>query len=151
MSRFPSRLLVVASWLVAVLVHAETAAPRDRATRDDYAFSTEGSVQSLPEGTRGLLQLSLRALNGLKLHPEAPLELKLSSSEGLAVVSPKLTRSDAAEPEPGLLRFETPVDAVRTGTQRVEIELSFFLCTEAWCQRMTDRRSIAIEVTPLAR
>lgn len=150
MSKSLLRLLVGATCLVAFLAHAETAAPKDRATADDYAFSTEGSAQTLREGDRGTLQLSLRALNGLKIHPEAPLELKLSSSEGLVVVSPKLTRADAAEPESGLLRFETPVDASRAGAQRVDVEFSFFLCTDAWCQRMTDRRSLAIEVTPPA-
>lgn len=145
-----SRLLVGATCLVGFLAHAETSAPKDRATAEDYSISTEGSVQTLQVGTRGMLQLSLRALNGLKLHREAPLELRLSPSEGLVVVSPKLTRGDATEPEPGLLRFETPVDASRTGPQRVDVELSFFLCTDAWCQRMTDRSSIAIEVTPPA-
>ncbi|MFZ9888554.1 MAG: hypothetical protein ACO3JL_13735 [Myxococcota bacterium] len=148
MSNALLRLLAGAALLAAIVVRAENAPAKDRATREDYAFSTEGSVTSLPETTRGTLQFSLRALNGLKIHPEAPLELKFTSSDGLVVATPKLTRSDATEPEPGLLRFEAPVDATRAGPQRVDVELSFFLCTENWCQRMTDRGTVAVEVTP---
>lgn len=151
MSSLARSLLVVTS-LFAVASLAEDA-PSEKppekktATKSDYtldvsATAVEGKVKSdLP------FSLVIAPVEGLKVHPQAPLEVKLKTTDGLKAAKPKLGRADVKSAEAKSPELVTTLHASAAGKQEVEASVSFFLCSPSWCQRMTDKVVVAVNVT----
>ena len=147
-----ARLLVFAV-LVAWPASADAPSPApavrvadERATKDDYVLDTSATTTKLKAAGDGTFSLKIVPKNGKKVHGEAPLEVAFIDN---AVVKPgkqKLGRADlkdkgAQEPE-----ATTTLRGLKAGTTTLEANVSFFLCTDAWCQRMTDRIQVALTV-----
>lgn len=145
----PARLMMAALAFVLVAapaLHAQDGAKKDRATKDDYGIDTSGSSAEVAIGQDGVIKLVLTPKNGTKIHPQAPLEVKLSQPEGIKLEKRKLGRSDIADKEAKEPALQTELSGQKAGSYNVDADVSFFLCTDEWCQRMTDRVSIAIKV-----
>lgn len=125
----------------------DKAPPKDRATKDDYELDPTGTTGELKVGDQGTFSLIIRAKNGLKIHPQAPLEVKLKDAPGLKVEKQKLGRGDVANKGDAAPDLRTGLSAIAAGTHNVEADVSFFLCSDTWCHRMTDRLSVGIKVT----
>lgn len=150
----PMRTWLAALTLVALAASlpalaADDAAPkkRDRATKDDYRIDVSGSSAELQVGQDGVIKLVLVPKNGTKIHPQAPLEVKLSEPDGIQLEKRKLGRGDVADKEAKDPALSTAVSGRKAGSYSVDADVSFFLCTDEWCQRMTDRVSIPMKVT----
>lgn len=132
--------LAVAAALVCLGTSSMALAQKKRASKDDYELSLTESAKALKVGDKGEFSLVIKAKNGLKIHPEAPLSLKLSASEGVTTLKNKLTREDVKKNEgstdPDL---RTQIDAKAKGEQKIAGELSFFLCSKEWCERVSDK------------
>ncbi|MBM4283609.1 MAG: hypothetical protein FJ137_23680 [Deltaproteobacteria bacterium] len=118
----------------------------DRATKDDYALDTSATTAKLKVGEDGMFSVRITPKNGKKVHEQAPLELSFVDNGFVKPGKPKLGRADvkkngAKEPE-----VATTLRALKAGTTTLEANISFFLCTEAWCQRMSDRVQVSVVV-----
>lgn len=151
-------LAPVRTWFAALaLVSVAVAAPafaddapkkKDRATKDDYRIDVSGSSSEVRVGDDGVIKLVLVPKNGTKIQPQAPLEVKLSEPDGLVVEKRKLGRGDLADKDAKEPSLSTSVRGQKAGSYAVDADVSFFLCTDEWCQRMTDRVSIPVKVAP---
>lgn len=147
-----ARALLASLSLLLALAPAMAAAgegapkKKERATKDDYELDVSGTTEELKPGEAGRFSLVIRPKNGTKVHPQAPLEVKLKATAGLEVEKPKLSRKEIANPGEPAPELKTGVRAIREGDQAIEADVSFFLCTDEWCQRMTDRVNVPIKV-----
>ena len=150
------RLLVVVGVLGAVAVGfgapEATASPAgepradEKATKDDYALDTSGSATKLKVGADGSFALTITPKNGKKVHPEAPLEVTFEDVKGIKPKKKKLGRTDIVAKASATPELRTSVSALAVGSATLVANVSFFLCTDAWCQRMSDRVSVAYTV-----
>ena len=120
---------------------------KKRATKEDYDLDLSASATTLKVGENGLYSIVIRAKNGTKIHPQAPLTVKLTASEGVAAAKEKLSREDIPEDaDKKTPDLRTQLTARKKGDQKVQAEVSFFLCTDAWCQRMNDKVDLTLAV-----
>lgn len=149
-----------ATMVAAVLVSAhaaggnpvvpDSAAPTgdEKATRDDYELSTAGTDAHVKVNAEGKFALVITPKNGKKIHPDAPLEVTFKPSKGVKPQKGKLGRADIVDKNAKEPRVVTSVRGEKAGATTMDADVSFFLCTDSWCQRMSDRISVAITVDP---
>lgn len=144
---FILRTLCACTLMVSGLALAEEdKAPEKTApTKDDYKLDVSGSSKRLKINEDGLFSLSITPVAGLKVHPDAPLEVKLKTSQGLTTTKKKLGRKDAVEPTALAPTLQTAIRGESTGKKEIQADISFFLCSKTWCQRMTDK--LVVDVT----
>jgi hypothetical protein len=138
------RLALSLAFLLAGTVHA--ADPKERATKDDYELDVSGTDGKIKAGADGKFDLVIRPKNGKKVHPEAPLEVTFGNGAGVKPGKGKLGRNDVVDKASKAPEVKTTLHAERAGQYTVDASVSFFLCTDAWCQRMTDRVSVPVTV-----
>lgn len=131
---------------LAVLAAPEPRQVDDKATKDDYVLETQGTVKDLKVGAEGPFSLVVRPKGDKKIHPQAPFEVTLKPSAGLKPAKGKLNRSDVVDKAAKAPEVKTTLRATGKGAQTVDADVSFFICTDAWCQRMTDRVSVTVQV-----
>ena len=117
-----------------------------RATKDDYSLDTSGTTAKLKVNGDGTFSLVITPRNGKKVHPDAPLEVTLKDNPALKPAKQKLGRTDVADKGAKAPEVRTSFKALKTGATTLDASVSFFLCTDAWCQRMSDRVQIAVTV-----
>jgi hypothetical protein len=144
------RSTVLFSALVALpfMLAAAPVADRadDRATKDDYELDTSGTAAKLKVGESGKFSLVIKPKNGKKVHPDAPLEVTFKDPKGVKPQKGKLGRGDVKEKGAKAPELTTTLVGEKAGAHTLEASVSFFLCTDAWCQRMSDRISVPITV-----
>lgn len=143
-------MLISKGWPLAVattlLCGAALAEGKDRATKDDYRLDTSSTTSELEVGKEGTFSIVIEPKNGTKIHPQAPLEVKLGSPAGVKVAKGKLGRGDVQDKEAKSPDMRTALHGEKRGEYVVEADVSFFLCTDEWCQRMTDRVAVPVRV-----
>ena len=140
-------LCALASFAVLSPAHAaEDRAAEDKATKDDYELDTSGTATTIKAGAEGTFSLVVRPKNGKKVHPDAPFEVTFKDPKGVRPAKNKLGRNDVVDKASMAPEVQTKLRAEKAGPATVDASVSFFLCTDAWCQRMTDRVSLAITV-----
>ena len=122
------------------------AADDAKATKDDYELDTTGSDSKLKAGADGKFSLVLRPKNGKKVHPEAPLEVLFKDPKGVKTGKPKLGRNDVVDKAAKAPEVQTTMRGDKAGSYTVDASVSFFICSDTWCQRMTDRVSIPVTI-----
>jgi len=121
-------------------------AAEDRATKDDYELNTSGTDGKIKVNSEGKFSLVVTPKNGKKVHPEAPLEVTFKDPKGVKPAKAKLGRGDVVDKASKAPEVRTSLRAEKVGTHTLEASVSFFLCTDAWCQRMSDKVSIPVTV-----
>jgi hypothetical protein len=114
-----------------------------------YDLSTEGSTQKVKAGEKGMAVLSIRAKPGAHVSDETPLKLEASGdhvkvTKNLLTYADSVTRASAGTrhyPDP---KFEIPFSATTPGKGKVDLKLTFFICTEKLCMRQ--QRSVQVPV-----
>lgn len=141
-------LVAVAAALPVVAVEPAVAAPvaDDKATKDDYAIDTSATSSKIKVNADGTFSLKITPKNGKKVHPEAPLEVSISDNANVKAQKGKLGRGDLKEKAAKDPEVTTTLRGVKAGATTVEATISFFLCTDAWCQRMSDRVQVPVTV-----
>lgn len=143
--------LLAAALLVPLVPVAAVAAERapvadDKATKDDYAVDTSGTSAKIKVNGDGTFSLKITPKNGKKVHPEAPLEISIIENAAVKPAKSKLGRGDLKEKGAKEPEVQTSLRGVKSGATTLEATISFFLCTDAWCQRMSDRVQIPVTV-----
>jgi hypothetical protein len=145
---FRSLTVALALSAVSVVAVAAPAAPvaDDKATKDDYSIDTSATAQKIKVNADGTFSLKITPKNGKKVHPEAPLEVGIVDNANVKAAKGKLGRGDLKEKGAKEPEVTTTLRGLKAGATTVEATLSFFLCTDAWCQRMSDRVQIPVTV-----
>ena len=133
--------------VAAPALGADAVQKKERATKDDYRIDVSGSSGEVRVGEDGVIKLVLVPKNGTKIQPQAPLEVKLSEPEGVVLEKRKLGRGDLADKDAEQPSLSTSLRGQKAGSYSIDADVSFFLCTDEWCQRMTDRVSIPVKVS----
>lgn len=145
-----ARTAVIAAALALVPALALAGDPQpaadDKATKDDYALDTSATTAKVKVNGDGSFSLKITPKNGKKVHPEAPLEVSLVDNSNLKPAKGKLGRGDLKEKGSKEPEVVTALRGVKAGPTTLEANISFFLCTDAWCQRMSDRVQIPVIV-----
>jgi hypothetical protein len=131
-------------WAAPVL--AASPAADDRATKDDYTLDASTTTTTLKKGGAGEFHLVITPKNGKKVHPDAPLEISIVDNPHVKPGKQKLGRGDLVEKGAPAPHVRTSLQATKSGTTNLSVNVSFFLCTDAWCQRMNDRVEVPITV-----
>lgn len=141
---------VLVGTLVAVpLAHAAAAGESDLASL--YDVRTDGSTQKAKVGDKGKFVLSIKTKNGSHVSDEAPLKLEVTGN-GVNVEKNKLTYADSVAKKlpPGQYadpRFEIPFTIEKPGTNSVDANLTFFICTDKVCARQSQKIHLPVEST----
>lgn len=146
---FAALLAVSASVRAEAPTAPAPAAPvaEDRATKDDYALDASGSASTLKVNGEGAFTLQITPKNGKKVHPDAPLEVVIADSALFKASKARLTRTDLKEKGSKTPTVTTTLRGSKAGTGTIDVTVSFFLCTDAWCQRMSDKVTLPVTVT----
>lgn len=115
-------------------------------SKDDYAIDTSGTSTEIKVASDGRLSIHIKPREGLKVHPQAPLEVRLKPSAGVKTEKKKLGRADVKEAEAGDPELGCGVTGEQSGEQKIEADVSFFLCSDKVCQRMKDKVVVAVAV-----
>lgn len=132
--------------LTPVLTPNAQPAAEGKATKDDYALDTSATASKVKVKGAAAFSLKIVPKNGKKVHADAPLEVTIVDNPAVKPEKQKLGRSDlkikgAKDPE-----VLTLMHGVKSGATTLEVNVSFFLCTDTWCQRMSDQVQIPISV-----
>lgn len=125
---------------------ASTPTAEDKATKDDYELDTSGTDAKIKVNADGQFSLVVKPKNGKKVHPDAPLEVIFKDPKGVKPAKNKLGRSDVVDKASHAPEVRTKVRGEKVGATVLEANVSFFLCTDAWCQRMKDRVAVPMTV-----
>lgn len=136
----------VAVAIAPAVAHAAEPAADDKATKDDYAIDTSQTSAKLKVNGEGVFSLKITPKNGKKVHAEAPLEVSIVDNANIKPQKGKLGRGDLKEKGATEPEVTTTLRGVKAGAATLEANLSFFLCTDSWCQRMSDRVQIPVTV-----
>jgi len=146
---------LVSLTLAASAFAGDDAAPKEQPKEGEkkkeegpnFKVDTSASSKTVKVGEAGQLAIHIQPLNGTKVHPDAPLSVKLSAPEGLAVDSKKLGRKNVKDKKAKDPVLETGVTGKTKGKQEVTADLTFFLCTDTACDRVKQQVKVAVEVT----
>ncbi|MEQ1504126.1 MAG: hypothetical protein ABMB14_17920 [Myxococcota bacterium] len=123
-----------------------SAAPK--ATRADYALDVSRTTAAVKVGQPGTLSVTFVPKNGTKLNLQAPLAVTVRPNPAVAVDDAALDLANVRDPAAHDVEVTTGVRGLTAGQTVVALDVSFYLCTDAWCQRMTDAVSVPIDVAP---
>ena len=76
--------------------------------------------------------------------PDAPISLTVKGGPAVTLIKEKLGRAEARETERHGVAFDIPFTAA--SNDKVEANLSFFICTETLCERQQKQIALAVEV-----
>lgn len=132
----------------ALLATGAFAQEEKKAPKKAFAVDTSKSSKSLKPGERGALSFHIQPVEGKKVHPDAPLEIKLKDSPALKAGKSKLGRKDVVEKTAYDPEVRTTLQAVEKGEHAVEAQLSFFLCDKdaGICERVEEKVVVNIAV-----
>src|SRR5438552_2290259 len=133
------RMLSLVALFALPAVSPRPAAGDNKATKDDYELDVSGTDAKIKAGSDGKFSLVIKPKNAMKVHPEAPLEVTFKDPKGVKPGKLKLGRNDVVDKASKAPEVRTTLHADKAGAYTVEASVSFFLCTDAWCQRMSDR------------
>jgi len=112
----------------------------------DYDIDISASSKQLKVGERGKIVIAIVPGADRKVHKQAPLSIDLRSPAGIVLDKAKLGRSDITQDSEKRLELTVGFAAKTGGEQSVEANATFFICTDKWCQRMTERVVIPVNV-----
>ncbi len=113
-----------------------------------YKVDTSQSATTLKPGEQGALSFHIQPIEGKKVHPDAPLEIKLTDTAALKAAKKKLGRKDVVEKKAYDPEVRTTMQAVENGEHEVEAKLSFFLCDKeaGICERVEEKVVVSVVV-----
>jgi hypothetical protein len=140
-------MMMVVVVAAGVAQAADTPAPpTDRATKDDYVLDVKKTTTALKMGADGAFSIVIMPKNGKKIHGDSPLEVKLGKSAQVKPEKEKLGRSDVVDKTTKDVELTTVLHPVQKGASSIGVDVSFFLCLDTWCQRMSGRIEVPVTV-----
>ncbi|MEW5852441.1 MAG: hypothetical protein AB2A00_26880 [Myxococcota bacterium] len=113
-----------------------------------YTVDTSGTPREVKVGDKGSLSIVITPSAGKKVHDQAPLVVSLKGSKGVALAKNKLGHSDVANKGDKAPQIKAEFTAREPGEQTVDADMQFFICTDKWCERMTEKVKVTLNVVP---
>ncbi|MFH1809013.1 MAG: hypothetical protein ABIJ09_09730 [Pseudomonadota bacterium] len=112
----------------------------------DYNIETSASTKQIKVGERGNFVLAIVPGKDRKVHKQAPLSVTLRAPAGIVLDKAKLGRSDVTVDDGKRMEMSVGFAAKSVGEQAIEANATFFICTDKWCQRMTEQVAVTVNV-----
>lgn len=141
---FTTPLLVAASLLALWMPLRAQEEPKGKGV--DYTIDTSQSTRQLKAGERGTYVLAIVPGKDRKVHKQAPLSVTLRAPAGIVLDKAKLGRADVASDDGKRVELKVGFAAKSAGEQAIEADATFFICTDKWCQRMTEQVAVTVNV-----
>lgn len=93
-------------------------------------------------GQLARVDVALEPRGGYHINQEYPISIELTSDDGIALIKPKLGRSDAAKFNKKTALFEVPLTPKSQGQHRLLAKVRFAVCTDETC--VPDTRTLAL-------
>jgi hypothetical protein len=119
---------------------------KESATKN-YTIDTSGTSQQVQPGKQGTLRLHIKAAEGYKVSPEAPLKIALTG-DGVDLTKTKLGHDDAKDKKSEAPEFNVAFSSASAGDKKIVVDASFFVCNEKICERKTEKLSVPVSVRP---
>jgi hypothetical protein len=136
---------VVGALAVALACRAAAEGSADDPAKGTWRIDSSATTQSVPQGQKGKVGFSILTKEGAHVSAEAPLKIELKSS-GVKLDKTALANADAIDAKSGHPRFEVPFVADQKGSQQIDANLTFFVCTDKWCIRQKDTLTLKVDV-----
>lgn len=128
----------------ALLVVLAAAAPAGLARAEETHDLQRPAQLRVQVGKPGTLSIAVQGKNGWHVNDEAPITLKLSIPDGVAVDKDRLARADLAESSAERARFDVQVTPSRAGEATVTAEARFVMCQASACKPVKESLTLAI-------
>lgn len=138
------RVSFAAAALVAL--SAVPAASRAQGPNANYAIDVSRSTRDVKVGDKGAVSIVIVPGAGRKVHEQAPLVITLKAPAGVELSKGKLGHGDVANPGEASPELRVEFTAKEAGEGAVKADLTFFICTEKWCERQQEKVSVPVSV-----
>ncbi len=132
--------------LGALTLMLSSAAPAE-AGGPKYKIDTSKTTTELKAGKDGTFALHIQPAKGFKVSPDAPLKIKLASP-GLELNKKTLGHKDATEKKAKAPQFAVKFASKTAGTQKIDVNASFYVCDVKMCERKQEKITVAVNVKP---
>jgi hypothetical protein len=137
---------IVTAAALGFALACQTAAADDDPAKGTWKIDSAATTASVAQGQKGKVALTLMTLtNAVHISQDAPLKIELAST-GLKLDKTVLAHADAVDPKSGQPKFEVAFTADQKGSQTVDANMSFFVCSEKWCLRQKEKVTLKVDV-----
>ncbi|MEE8408615.1 MAG: hypothetical protein V3T05_03325 [Myxococcota bacterium] len=137
------RILIIVLFTVGCTAHAES-------KEKVYSISTATLPEAITTGSDAEFKLTITPNAPWVLKTTTPLKIILEASDGIALVKKKFSNKDIvdekSDEESDAKSVKAPFKANARGQQKINADLTFFLCTEEICQRYTDEAELSLQI-----
>lgn len=141
---------MIASTLLALALSlsADTKTePKEKEPPKNFSFDTTGTSQDVQAGKPGTFRLQIKAAEGYHVSAEAPLKIGLTG-EGLDLAKKQLGHDDAKDKKAASPEFTVGFGSGAAGAKTINVEATFFVCSEKLCERKAEKLSVPVSVRP---
>jgi hypothetical protein len=133
---------------VCVLMLLASAACLGSARGEDkpYTVTWVSEPQTPRSQQKALLTLTIAPREGWVLKTQTPFKATLKAGDAIKLSQTRFSAKDFADPGAAAKTIKAAFEAAAAGSQRIDADLSFFLCTAEVCQRFTDAVGVQIDV-----
>jgi hypothetical protein len=126
------RVLILALFAAACTAHAEK---KDKV----YTVETATDPSAVAAGSQAVFQITITPKAPWVLKTTTPMKITLEGSDGVKLAKKKLSNKDITDAKNAAKSVKAGFEATHKGSQHIDADMSFFLCTEEICQRYTDK------------
>jgi hypothetical protein len=136
----------VAGIALGLMLACQSATADEDPAKGSWKIDTAATTTSVVQGQKGKVALSIVTLKDeLHISQEAPLKIDLAST-GLKLDKTTLAHADAVDPKSGQPKFEVPFTADQKGSQTIDANLNFFVCSPKWCLKQKEKVTLKVDV-----
>jgi hypothetical protein len=139
-------ILVGCLWLLVMAVGCSARAEDKKPEDKPYTLTTAAEPSPVATGKPCAYQLSIAPKAPWVLKTATPLKVKLAATAGLKLDKSALTWDDVVDAHSEVKAVRTGCLGAAKGEQKVDADLTFFLCTEEICQRYADKVALPVQV-----
>ena len=132
--------------LLAFVFFVPVVTARAEDSKDNYTIDISHSSRAVKVGEKGVISIVITPGKGKKVHEQAPMVASLKTPAGLTLTKNKLGHSDVVNPGAPAPELKTEFSAQQPGEKSVEAELTFFICTDKWCERQQQKVTVPVTV-----
>lgn len=139
------RLVNVSCLAALVLFGVSSAAFADDPDPSTLYELTVKATPKLKTGGRGTLTVRITPHKPGEFHPQSPTKIGLTPSKNLKPEKDKLTKKDVRM-DGDDATLEVPFSATEAGPGKIDLTMSFYICTDKTCALQERTASVAVAV-----
>jgi hypothetical protein len=111
----------------------------------NYTIDVSQTTKEVKEGQDGYFHLQIVPTSGYKVSAEAPLKINLASA-GVELHKKSLGHADAKDAKSTSPEFGVRFGAPKEGDKTIEVDATFFVCSDKICERKQEKMTVAVAV-----